>query len=82
MSVIRYPKSDGAPFLTENTPAQITGDQNNYATGGYDVLRLDTDASRTVTGLADGVNGRRLTLANIGSNNLVLLLTLLIQQPH
>lgn len=71
MTVTRYPKSD-VPSLTENSPAQITGDQNNFATGNFDVLRLDTDASRTITGLDGGVTGRQLLIINVGSNNLVL----------
>lgn len=57
---------------TANTPAQITGNQNNYAPGEYGVLRLSTDASRTITGIADGVSGRNLWIVNVGSNNLTL----------
>ena len=58
------------------SPGQITADQNDYATldinGDYvGILRLDTDATRTITGLANGVNGRGLTILNVGSNNIV-----------
>jgi hypothetical protein len=56
----------------ENTPSQITSDQNNYATGEQSFLRLDTDASRTVTGFTNGAEGRIIVLANVGSNDLVL----------
>lgn len=51
----------------ENTPAQITVDQNDYDPGNYDVLRISTDASRAITGLSGGVKGRRLLLLNVGS---------------
>lgn len=57
---------------SENTPAQITANQNNYDPGSYDVLRLTSDASRTITGLVGGMKGRRLTLWNVGSYNIVL----------
>lgn len=52
----------------ENTPAQITADQNNYVIGNYDVLRVSTDvAGRTITGLKGGVKGRDLRFFNVGS---------------
>lgn len=56
----------------ENTPAQITANQNNYAPGNYDVLRLNTDASRTISGIADGVKGRALQIINVGNFNIIL----------
>jgi hypothetical protein len=58
--------------LNENTPAQITAAQNNYNPGDYDVLRLSTDASRTITGFAGGVKGRVLIIVVVGTNDLVL----------
>lgn len=51
----------------ENTPDQITADQNNYVIGNYDALRLSSDAARTITGLNRGVKGRSLRIFNIGS---------------
>lgn len=51
----------------ENTPAQITADQNDYVPGNFDVLRLSTDAPRTITGFRGGVKGRFLRLFNIGT---------------
>ena len=56
----------------ENSPTQITADQNDYAPGDYDVLRLSTDASRAITGLSGGVKGRRLLLINVGAFNFTL----------
>lgn len=57
------------------SPAQITADQNDYnptnlATAA--VLRLNTDASRNLTGLAGGADGRVILIHNVGSFALVL----------
>lgn len=61
----------------EFTPSQITSDQDNFSTTDGDgntvgVLRLSSDASRTITGLADGSTGRNLCIINVGSFNIVL----------
>lgn len=65
----------GSQFITEIvSPAQITASQNDYNPhdSSTRVLRLTTDASRNVTGLAGGIPGRVLTIFNVGSNDLVL----------
>lgn len=52
------------------SPTQITSNQNNYnPTGAYeaDILRLDLDAARTITGLAGGSAGRIKIIENISS---------------
>ena len=52
------------------SPAQITGNQDNYAPVGLDsssVLRLSTDASRNITGLAGGGLGLTMTIHNVGT---------------
>lgn len=61
------------------SPAQITANQNNYGPAGLEtanVLRLNSDASRNITGLttvsATKVAGWVLTIHNIGSFNIVL----------
>jgi hypothetical protein len=57
------------------SPSQITGNQDNYNPSGLStavVLRLSTDASRNVTGIAGGQDGRLLILCNVGSNAIVL----------
>lgn len=57
------------------TPAQITSNQNDYAPAGVTtatVLRLNTDASRNITGLADPREGAVKTLINVGTNPIVL----------
>lgn len=53
------------------TPAQITANQNDYAPTGFataSVLRLDTDAFRTITGIAGGAAGRIIIIQNVGAN--------------
>ena len=57
------------------TPSQITANTNDYAPTGLStatVLRLDTDASRNLTGLTGGADGRIIIIDNIGSFDLVL----------
>ena len=59
------------------SPAQITADQNDFSTLNTEgrpvgILRLSSDASRTITGLDDGQDGRVLCIINVGSNNIVL----------
>ena len=55
-----------------NSPAQITSNQNDYDVGDTAFARLNTDASRNITGLDKGTDGRRLTISNVGSFNIVL----------
>jgi hypothetical protein len=59
------------------SPAQITSNQNNYnptgfnnggAPNGASILRLQSDATRDITGLVGGVDGRLLIISNVGSN--------------
>jgi hypothetical protein len=57
------------------TPAQITGDTNDYNPTGWPaatVLRLDTDAAHNLTGLAGGRAGRIAVLHYVGAHSLVL----------
>jgi hypothetical protein len=57
------------------SPAQITADQNDYNPTGLataSVLRLSSNASRNITGLAGGGDGRIVAIVNVGSNNIVL----------
>lgn len=56
----------------ETTPAQITANQNDYDPGDNTFLRLNTDASRTITGFSQGETGKNLYVLNVGSNDLVL----------
>jgi hypothetical protein len=57
------------------TPAQLTADTNDWAPTGLAtaaVIRASTDASRNLTGLTGGADGRLLYLANVGAQDLVL----------
>lgn len=57
------------------SPTQITSDQNDYAPTGFStasVLRISTDASRNITGLAGGSDGRIIWIYNVGSFAAVL----------
>jgi hypothetical protein len=61
--------------LTIVTPSTVTADQNNYNPTGLStaqVLRVATDASRTITGIVAQTGGRRLIIANAGAQNIVL----------
>jgi len=73
--VSRFLVDKGAIYTRRNTLADITADQNDYAlgtTGAY--FRFSpVGADRTVTGLADGADGRQIIVRNIsGTNNLIL----------
>jgi len=57
------------------SPAQITSNQNDYAPTSFatcSVIRISTDASRDITGLAGGSDGRLIYIYNAGSQNAVL----------
>ncbi|HEV7601500.1 MAG TPA: DUF2793 domain-containing protein [Bradyrhizobium sp.] len=56
-------------------PPQITANQNDYNPTGVataSVLQLSSDASRTLTGLGGGAEGRVVSLINVGSQPVVL----------
>jgi hypothetical protein len=56
-------------------PPQITANQNDYNPTGVataSVLQLSSDASRNITGLAGGAEGRLVSLINIGGQPIVL----------
>jgi len=57
------------------TPAQITASQNDYNPSGLltaSTLRLSSDASRNITGLVGGSDGRVVFILNVGTNAIVL----------
>lgn len=62
---------------TTLSPAQITANTDNYAPTGWNaygkVLRLTTDASRNLTGLQGGYDGREAEIYNVGAQDLVLM---------
>jgi hypothetical protein len=66
---------EGRFSLRAITPATLTADQNDYspegATSRASFWRLSSDALRTITGMAGGLNGRLLIIRNVGSFNIV-----------
>lgn len=63
------------------TPSQITSDQNDYNPTGWNtssapygasIMRLSTDASRSITSITGGTNGRLSIFTNSGSNDIIL----------
>lgn len=54
------------------SPAQITGNQNDYAPGVANILRLSTDASRNITGMVAQASGIMCLLFNVGAQDIVL----------
>lgn len=57
------------------TPTQITSNQNNYNPTGLatvSTINVSSDASRNVTGLAGGADGRIVIVYNNGTEDIVL----------
>jgi hypothetical protein len=57
------------------TPTQLAANTNDWAPTGFSAalsIRVSTDASRNLTGIAGGGVGRTIILENVGSNSLVL----------
>lgn len=66
----------GLAFAGIATPPPITADVNDYAPAGLAsaaVLQITSDATRSLSGLGDGMEGRILCVINIGGQALVLL---------
>lgn len=60
-------------FPAKSSPSQITADQNDYALPSATIVRLNTDASRTITGFdATGNSDRLVRLINVGAFNLII----------
>jgi hypothetical protein len=58
-----------------SSPTQLSANTNNWAPVSLStssVIRVSTDASRDLTGITGGADGRILILVNVGTNNLVL----------
>jgi hypothetical protein len=58
--------SDAVPNVVQS-PSQITGNQNDYAPTAGDIIRISSDAARTITGLTAGASGDVRVLVNVGS---------------
>ena len=60
-------------FLNPSSPAQITADQIDYAiAANVTVLRLSSDAPRSIRSIAGGTAGRYLIVSNVGTSLLIL----------
>jgi hypothetical protein len=62
--------SDQLLLSGDLTPAQITANQNDYNPAGLanaTVLRLNLDATRRITGIAGGADGRVLIILNVSA---------------
>jgi hypothetical protein len=67
--------NSGLFFAGDLSPPQITANQNDYNPSGLAaslVLRLSTDASREITGLSGGSDGRVIVIINAGANSITL----------
>ncbi len=57
-------------FTGDITPSQITSNQNDYDPATLStaaIVRISSDAARSITGLAGGVDGRVIVIVNVGS---------------
>lgn len=57
------------------SPSQITANQNDYnpdALANVTTLRVSSDASRNITGLAGGFEGRIIIIVNVGTQEIIL----------
>jgi hypothetical protein len=67
--------SRGVALAGVIAPPQLTGDEDDYAPSGLEstsVIRLSADAVRSISGLADGSEGRVLCLINAGAFAVIL----------
>lgn len=58
------------------SPSQLVANTNDWTPTGFSTastVRFSTDASRNITGLAGGANGRIVILHNVGAQNAVLI---------
>lgn len=55
-----------------NSPSQITGNQNDYTLPAADIVRLDANAARDITGFTAGTSGQAVVLVNVGTNAITL----------
>ena len=65
----------GWTWTFDISPTQIVANTDNYAPTNFasaTVLRMSSDASRNLTGIAGGTDGRFILLCNVGAQNIVL----------
>lgn len=74
-NIALWADNGGLTFNGKTSPSQITSNQNDYNPTELHHnlhIRLNSDASRDITGIVAGINGEMLVLHNIGSFNIVL----------
>jgi hypothetical protein len=65
---------DGSLATHATSPAGMAATENDYAGAAGSFARLTPNAAgTTITGFAGGVNGRLLTIVNLGNPNVTLL---------
>jgi len=84
--VFSYMRADGSPLYVNTiagalsltgdiSPSQLVANTDDWAPVGFSTassIRFSTDASRNLTGIAAGTDGRLVVLSNIGSFPLVI----------
>jgi hypothetical protein len=55
-----------------NSPAQITANENNYSLPSADIVRVNSNAARDVTGFVAGTSGQAVLLVNVGSHAITI----------
>ena len=63
----------GNIILSIRSPAQITGNVNDYGTGSTVIQRVTASGAFSITGFAGGVDGRMIIVTNIGASIITLL---------
>ena len=67
--------TEALAFAGDISPTQLSANTNDWAPTGLataSTIRVSTDASRDLTGLTGGADGRVIVLHNVGAQNLVL----------
>lgn len=62
---------NGGFGIRQQTITQLVANTNNWAVGAQTSFRFSTDASRNITGITGGTDGKILVLTNVGSQNAV-----------
>ena len=64
---------DLARTNTVTSPAEITGNTDNYDPGSGDIFRITADGAHNITGVVAGTSGDAILLINIGATNAITL---------
>lgn len=62
----------GLAATTIGTAAELTADADDYTLAAGDILRVSSDAARTITGIAAGSDAEARLLINVGANAITL----------